>query len=110
MAKRKGRSNYGYDMVSISRRGLAIVLGMIILVLGAAATVFCWGARDSEGNWAANPTITEWFDICLFCPTFGWKELFPAESISFNFGFLEERDGQSVGPPAFYCNTAFLML
>ena len=62
MAKRKGRSNYGYDMVSISRRGLAIVLGMIILVLGAAATVFCWGARDSEGNWAANPTITEWFD------------------------------------------------
>lgn len=58
MANKKGGYYYGQ---SSARRGIAIFIA-VILVLGAAATVFCWGARDSEGNWAANPTITEWFD------------------------------------------------
>jgi len=59
MAKKR---SYNDDVISISKRALAIVVAAVLLLLGAGAAVFCWGARDSEGHWAKNPTITEWFD------------------------------------------------
>ncbi len=59
---RRGDYEEDYGVIRIPKRALAIGLGVFVLLLGVAATVFCWGARDSAGNWAANPTITEWFD------------------------------------------------
>ena len=47
---------------TVSKRTLAVVLAVVLLILGTAAAVFCWGARDAAGHWAKNPTITAWFD------------------------------------------------